>query len=332
MTASLEFLAPWLTHLSPGGPVAAGPLTLIPLLGPERLPPISTLRPQRANDEVQVREVSESGVVGRVLVVNRSPLPLLLLDGEELVGAKQNRVVNASTLVGPGVALEVPVSCCERGRWRDVGSGFRSVGRSMPLSMKAAKHARVSQSLRQRRGFDADQGAVWRDVDGYLRGRGVRSRTDALSEAFDTDFEALDRLRQQLMNRGPGDGEIGVAFALQGRLLGIELFGSHNLYAQAYERLLHACFAEALGVEVRGVEATLEPLRLVHSVLSSTPSSQPSPGLGEDHRFACALGTGFLLSWDGAPIHAAVFAPSPRWSGPTGRGRGFERGGAGAGR
>ena len=320
MIASLDFLAPWLTSLRPGAPSVAGPITLVPLLGPNSVPPITTLGAHRDGEQIEVKEVSESGVVARVLVVNGALVPLLLLDGEELVGAKQNRLVNASILVGAGASLEIPVSCCERGRWRHVSRGFTSSGRSMPWSMKDAKHRRVSQSLKEHRGFDADQGATWRDVDSYLRERGVSSRSDALSAAFDADFESLRGLRRQLFSGGPEQGQIGLAFSLRGTLLGMELFGSPALYAQAHERLLHAFFAEALDIEPGPFPTAPEPLGLARSVLSAEPSTRDSPGLGDDHRFECAQGTGFLLSWQGAPIHAAVFA------GPSGRvGRASDR-------
>jgi hypothetical protein len=50
-------------------------------------------------------------------VVNRGPEPVLIIDGEELVGAKQNRVVNLTILVAAQSALTIPVSCVEAGRW-----------------------------------------------------------------------------------------------------------------------------------------------------------------------------------------------------------------------
>lgn len=48
-----------------------------------------------------ITEVSEQGVVPQLRFVNRGRVPVLLVDGEELLGAKQNRIVNLSILV-PG--------------------------------------------------------------------------------------------------------------------------------------------------------------------------------------------------------------------------------------
>lgn len=48
---------------------------------------------------------------------NRGLDPAFLLDGEELVGAKQNRILNLSILVPGQTSLEIPVSCVEQSRW-----------------------------------------------------------------------------------------------------------------------------------------------------------------------------------------------------------------------
>jgi hypothetical protein len=47
---------------------------------------------------IEAAEVNETGSVPELKVINRSPEMVLLLDGEELVGAKQNRIVNITIL------------------------------------------------------------------------------------------------------------------------------------------------------------------------------------------------------------------------------------------
>lgn len=40
-----------------------------------------------------------------------------MLEGEQIIGLKQNRIVNMSILIKENSELPVPVSCVEEGRW-----------------------------------------------------------------------------------------------------------------------------------------------------------------------------------------------------------------------
>ena len=70
-----------------------------------------------ASGTVSVQEVSEGGSVPDLLVENTGDARVLFLEGEELVGAKQNRVLNTSVLLPARSKVKVPVSCVEHGRW-----------------------------------------------------------------------------------------------------------------------------------------------------------------------------------------------------------------------
>jgi hypothetical protein len=95
-----------------------------------------TLREALAAGTLRVTEVSEGGSVPRLSAVNDGDKAVLILDGEELVGAKQNRIANLTILVPAKRTIPIPVSCVEAGRWRsaccstrpahaDSGSGSR---------------------------------------------------------------------------------------------------------------------------------------------------------------------------------------------------------------
>ena len=70
-----------------------------------------------------VTEVDEEGDVGEIVVHNPTDSRVLLYDGEEIAGAKQDRTINMSVLVGAGEELAVPVSCIEVGRLGGLESG-----------------------------------------------------------------------------------------------------------------------------------------------------------------------------------------------------------------
>ena len=66
---------------------------------------------------VNVKECEHS-TVNTLIVENNSVTPLLLIDGEEIVGGDQNRIVNGTILIAPQSEMKIPVNCTEHGRWR----------------------------------------------------------------------------------------------------------------------------------------------------------------------------------------------------------------------
>src|SRR5512142_1947912 len=121
-------------------PVVAGNLTMYPLLAEHETPPAyTTLDEALAAGFVKVTEVSDAGSVPELTIVNDGPTPVLLLDGEELVGAKQNRIVNLTILVPPQSRLPLPVSCVEAGRWAHRSRSFAAAGRTHYASGRAMK-------------------------------------------------------------------------------------------------------------------------------------------------------------------------------------------------
>jgi hypothetical protein len=79
-----------------------------------------------------------SGHVPHVRVENRAATAVLILFGEELRGAKQNRVANASFLLPPREERVIDVSCVEQGRW---GAGAAAAAAS-PVAAPSSKAAR----------------------------------------------------------------------------------------------------------------------------------------------------------------------------------------------
>ena len=114
-----------LAGLTLGEPLAYRNLTAFPLQGRTDNPPDYLSLKQALDDGVaEVREVSESGRVPELLFVNRATQAVLLVDGEELIGAMQNRVLNLSILVPAKTELVIPVACVEAGRWARRRSDF----------------------------------------------------------------------------------------------------------------------------------------------------------------------------------------------------------------
>ena len=94
-------------------------LTLFPLLAPGvSAPDYLTLEQALTQNLVRISELDQDGSVPELRLINKGKQKVLIIEGEELVGAKQNRIVNATFLVGANTKTVIPVSCSERFRRR----------------------------------------------------------------------------------------------------------------------------------------------------------------------------------------------------------------------
>ena len=93
-------------------------LTVFPLLAPNGTEPdYLTLEQALSQKLIQITELDNEGSVPELKLNNMGIEGVLIIEGEELVGAKQNRIVNTSFLVAGKTEVVIPVSCVEQGRW-----------------------------------------------------------------------------------------------------------------------------------------------------------------------------------------------------------------------
>jgi len=153
----MEAIIAALDQLELGSPITAANLTMYPLIMPaESAPGYLTLDEALATGLASITEISESGSVPELLVKNGAAKPVLILDGEELVGAKQNRIVNLTILVAAQQTLHIPVSCVEAGRWARRSREFAAAGRAHYATGRARKvssleNRQTSGAVRPRR-------------------------------------------------------------------------------------------------------------------------------------------------------------------------------------
>jgi hypothetical protein len=164
-----------------------------------------------ATGRFRVTEVSESGSVPWLLATNETSSPVFLLDGEELVGAKQNRVLNLSIMLAPESKTEIPVSCVEAGRWRTEGPAFRTAQRVQFARGRAEKIDQVSRSLSFNGEALSDQTAVWDAISAKSGRMSVASPTGAMAAMFES---CHDDLRDYLDAIPTLDGQFGAVYAI----------------------------------------------------------------------------------------------------------------------
>jgi hypothetical protein len=95
--------------------------------------------------------------------------------------------------------------------------------------------------LREGRAYDADQHAVWSDVDGYLDRTNTASETTAYEDAYRARQKKTDRRVQSLT---PLPGQVGVAAVRDGRIIALDVFNTHALYVRAWQKVVRGLLAE----------------------------------------------------------------------------------------
>lgn len=294
-------------------------LTLWPLVWPEGAasagPACIPLSQALARGTVRVDELDESGSVPHVRLTNDGKEAVLFLFGEEILGAKQNRVANATFLVPPASTVVIDVSCVEAGRWsRRTGRGFSHSGDSISSAMRRKMAGKVGLSLARGAGFDADQAQVWGEIDKRLRGTATRSPTAAWSDYLDSRKGDLAELERAFH---PVDRQVGFVAMLGNEVAGLEALGRSDVFAASFQTLVRSYTIDAADAAlVQEGEAGGPPVRFdapegFLAALREAPVTRtPSPGLGVDLRVdtaevsACALDCAGLVHLTAFPAEA----------------------------
>lgn len=252
-----------------------------------------------------VTEVDEDGDVGELLVRNPTAHRVLLYDGEELEGAKQNRILNVSVLVEAGGTVPVPVSCVEAGRWRYEGDDdlqmFSAASRTSSPRVRMAKEMHLREAPLAR---GAAQSAVWDAVDDTHRLRGSISATRAYSDAVRHVKPELDALVAQFPRR---PGQCGALLGYGGAPVCMDAVSRAEAYEGLHEALLTGYVMDALSfVDGTGITAD-EANGFLADVASAAVARRPSAGLGNDLRLTSATATGSGLAFDGEVIQMTAY-------------------------
>jgi ARG/rhodanese/phosphatase superfamily protein len=299
----------YLSGLRLGSPQSHQNLTLIPLLASlDASVEYVSLDEALKSGSVEITEINDGGSVQNLKVTNRSRSKVLILDGEELVGAKQNRISNASFVI-PGMAEKViPVSCIEEGRWRYSSRSFSGTDSMYAARGRRAKLQDTTSMLRVKKEFRSDQVKVWDTVKRYLGMSGASSSTDSF-----VDYQEHQRADLDGYVRGfsPAPDQVGVMVLINGRLQGLDAFGRKITWQGVFQKLIRSYAMDAIvrtAVEpAPGAGADLTPESFLRAVAEAPRESFDSVGEGKDVRIETETVIGAALVLDDNLLHLTAF-------------------------
>ena len=294
-----------LASLRVGVGAAHAGMTVFPVFASSAAAPAlryRTLEQAIADGAVEVVEQA-SATVPELTLRNKGAVMIFVLDGEEVIGGRQNRIVNASFLIAENSTVTLPVTCVEHGRWHDVSRVFSS-GESMPHAMRLAKHRQVSASLARMSRPIADQGATWDAIAEKQVTTGTRSATGALHDIYQSQQERLSAWEQTFPYV---PGALGFIIGLGGQITGADLFDQPETAEALWPKLRRSYALDALEVTASAPIEQEQAEGLLARARGARYEVYPSLALGEDTRFEGDGVFGGGLVYEETPIHISLF-------------------------
>jgi hypothetical protein len=260
--------------------------------------------------------------VNRLVLINNSKRPLILLAGEIVTGGKQDRVIGKDRLVpAESDPIDLGVFCVEPGRWTATSAKFGSLGVAM-----------AQPAVRARAMSDKDQAKVWSEVRnaqasvasrlpapaasevartssyaGVMQNEEVKHEVDSIAEPIQRNYQSLI---QQLRERNA----VGVVVAVNGEIIWADIFASTALLEKYWPKLVRSYAAEAFVVtKAKGRETDVKSAQeFLDTMEGRRETVESEPGL---YRHTEITGDGFkafeltaLLPKTGFDLHVAKMA------------------------
>jgi len=252
-----------------------------------------------------VTEVSDAGRVPELAVENPLGERVLLYDGEELLGAKQNRILNVTVLVEAGSTLPIPVSCVEEGRWSRRSRTFAAAPHAPHPELRRRKAASLDAAPMAR---GAAQHAVWDEVSAKAGRMGASSRTGANEDTFRSRASDLKALEGAFPLE---PGQSGAVLALGDRLC-LDWVSRPEAFVELWPKLRAGYLLDALERLDRR-PATLDSVEGFLAALGAASAArQPSAGLGDDVRLRGSAVIGSGLELGGELLQLSAFTTDER--------------------
>ena len=271
-----------------GDPDVHGPLAVFPIFGPA--PEQEYVSFAQARDAgASIKELDQIASVNDLLVLNPTDRAILLYEGEEVLGAQQNRTFDVSVLVGARSQLQVPVSCVEAGRWDGArhDESFSPAPQAAYPSLRSMKNRASRASVHAGTGPRAMQGEVWAEVAEKSERMNVHSNTGAMHDIYDGRRGLLNEFLSAIALH---DGQTGALVLIAGRPAVLDHVSRPGVFAALHAPLVLGYALDALE-SAASFEAPTRPGTqtadaFLRHVLRARITEHDGIGLGRDVRFA----------------------------------------------
>jgi hypothetical protein len=220
--------------------------------------------------------------VNRLVLVNNSKRPLLLLAGEIVTGGKQDRVIGKDRIVPPeSDPVDLSVFCVEPGRWVATSDRFGTSGKTYGSTVEGGPPAgtmMAQPSVRAKAMGEKDQNQVWAEVRkqqssiaSELAASAPQASTDEIrstssyahvmenknvKEKIDEVAKPIEQNYQSLIKQLRDRKAVGVVVAVDGRIIWSDVFASTELLEKYWPKLVRSYASEAVVSRAKGGEAS----------------------------------------------------------------------------
>jgi hypothetical protein len=286
-----------------------------------------SIRPMVRRPQAVPAPYYDGAQVNKLMLVNNSKRPLLLLAGEIVTGGKQDRIIGKDRLVpAESDPIDLGVFCVEPGRWVGASSNFTAPPPGVVGGL-------VAPSVRSRAMADRDQAKVWSEVrkaqnevvaqmpagatetvevqatSSYAKvidNKAVQRQLDSIARPIEKSYESvIKQLRDQ--------NAVGVVVAVNGEIIWVDIFASTDLLQKYWPKLVRSYAAEAIvthakskDVSEAAAQAFLDHMDGKHETVESEPGLYRHTEITGDDFKAFELTS--LLPKTGFDLHIAKMA------------------------
>ncbi len=258
---------------------------------------------------IQESEGSES--VQQLEAVNKSELSVLIPYLHQVEGGKQDRTIFEPILVPVGRnesnPLPIPARCIEQSRW----TYSSSRGQTTSAKFKSA-NTRMASQMANVSAKAGDQATVWNAVGVVSEALGfgvAEAPTSSYREVQEKAYEKnkdLSELFTKFSSKLKDKNQVGIVCAFGDRILGLEIFGSPQLWSQFRDIVLKGFLADRVFMEKveTGDRLKGDIFDLLCQELKDVRiSEQKATGEGLLFRFNKEKWEGINIQFNGIPVH-----------------------------